>query len=132
LADGWEVLRTLKANESTKHIPIHMMSAANFDKKDFLESGAIGFMPKPVNGASISQAFENIKLNVDKELKKILLIEDQEFQSDLSKKAFAEQSINVIQAFTVESGLKKLEQENNFDCIILDVKLPDGSGLEML
>ena len=132
LADGWEVLRTLKTDESTKHIPIHMMSAANFNKKDFLESGAIGFMPKPVTEASISQAFENIKLNVDKELKKILLIEDQEFQSDLIKKAFAEQNINVIQAFTVESGLKKLEQEKNFDCIILDVKLPDGSGLEML
>jgi len=132
LADGWEVLKTLKANESTKHIPIHMMSAANFNKKDFLESGAIGFMAKPVTGESISQAFENIKLNVDKELKKILLIEDQEFQSDLIKKAFAEQNINVIQAFTVESGLKKLEQEKNLDCIILDVKLPDGSGLEML
>ncbi|MGX1751708.1 response regulator [Sphingobacterium sp. NPDC055346] len=132
LADGWEVLKTLKANETTKHIPIHMMSAANFNKKDFLESGAIGFMAKPVTGESIGVAFENIKLNINKDLKKILLIEDQEFQSDLIKKAFAEQNINVIQAFTVESGLKKLEQEKNLDCIILDVKLPDGSGLEML
>ncbi|WP_156306193.1 hybrid sensor histidine kinase/response regulator [Sphingobacterium endophyticum] len=132
LADGWEVLKTLKADDSTKHIPIHMMSAANFNKKDFLESGAIGFMAKPVTEESISQAFENIKLNVDRDLKKILLIEDQEFQSDLIKKAFAEQNINVIQAFTIESGLKKLEQEKNLDCIILDVKLPDGSGLEML
>lgn len=132
LADGWEVLKTLKANETTKHIPIHMMSAANFNKKDFLESGAIGFMAKPVTEESIEVAFENIKLNINKDLKKILLIEDQEFQSDLIKKAFAEQNINVIQAFTVESGLKKLEQEKNLDCIILDVKLPDGSGLEML
>jgi len=132
LADGWEVLKTLKADDSTKHIPIHMMSAANFNKKDFLESGAIGFMAKPVTGESIGIAFENIKLNVNKDLKKILLIEDQEFQSDLIKKAFAEQNINVIQAFTVESGLNKLEQEKNLDCIILDVKLPDGSGLEML
>ncbi|GGE07792.1 MULTISPECIES: hybrid sensor histidine kinase/response regulator [Sphingobacterium] len=132
LADGWEVLKTLKSNESTKHIPIHMMSAANFNKKDFLESGAIGFMAKPVTGESIGKAFETIKLNVNKDLKKILLIEDQEFQSDLIKNAFAEQNINVIQAFTVESGLKKLEQEKNLDCIILDVKLPDGSGLEML
>ncbi len=132
VADGWEVLKTLKAYESTKHIPIHMMSAANFNKKDFLESGAIGFMAKPVTRESINQAFENIKLNVNKDLKKILLIEDQEFQSDLIKSAFAEQNINVIQAFTVESGLKKLEQVKNLDCIIMDVKLPDGSGLELL
>ena len=132
LADGWEVLKTLKNDKATKHIPIHMMSAANFDKKDFLESGAIGFMPKPVNEESIALAFETIHLNINKELKKILLIEDQEFQSDLIKKAFAEQNINVIQAFTIESGMKKLEEEENLDCIILDVKLPDGSGLEML
>lgn len=132
LADGWEVLKTLKNDTQTKHIPIHMMSAANFDKKDFLESGAIGFMAKPVTEESIASAFENIQINLNKEVKKILLIEDQEFQSDLIKKAFAEQNINVIQAFTVESGLKKLEQEENLDCIILDVKLPDGSGLEML
>lgn len=132
IADGWEVLRTLKNAEETKHIPIHMMSAASFDKKEFLEDGAIGFMSKPVSEASIESAFENINLNLNKGVKKILLIEDQEFQSDLIKKAFAEQQINVIQAFTVESGLKKLEQEGNFDCIILDIKLPDGSGLEML
>lgn len=132
IADGWEVLKTLKNDEETKHIPIHMMSAASFDKKEFLEDGAIGFMSKPVSEASIQSAFENINLNLNKGVKKILLIEDQEFQSDLIKKAFAEQQINVIQAFTVESGLKKLEQEENFDCIILDIKLPDGSGLEML
>ncbi len=132
IADGWEVLRTLKNAEETKHIPIHMMSAASFDKKEFLEDGAIGFMSKPVSEASIESAFENINLNLNKGVKKILLIEDQEFQSDLIKKAFAEQQINVIQAFTIESGLKKLEQESNFDCIILDIKLPDGSGLEML
>src|SRR5690606_30910255 len=123
---------SLKNAEETKHIPIHMMSAASFDKKEFLEDGAIGFMSKPVSEASIESAFENINLNLNKGVKKILLIEDQEFQSDLIKKAFAEQQINVIQAFTVESGLKKLEQEGNFDCIILDIKLPDGSGLEML
>lgn len=132
LADGWQVLKTLKNDPATKHIPIHMMSAANFDKKDFLESGAIGFMSKPVTEESIASAFENIQININKELKKILLIEDQEFQSDLIKKAFAEQNINVIQAFTIESGMKKLEQEKNLDCIILDIKLPDGSGLEML
>ncbi|MFZ4263381.1 response regulator [Sphingobacterium sp. HJSM2_6] len=132
LADGWEVLRTLKAEEITKNIPIHMMSAASFDKKDFLEKGAIGFMSKPVTEESISLAFDNISLSIDKDIKKILLIEDQEFQSDLIKKAFAEQKTNVIQAFTIESGLKKLEQEENLDCIILDIKLPDGSGLEML
>ena len=132
LADGWEVLRKLKDDPQTRHIPIHMMSAANFDKKDILEGGAIGFMSKPVTEDSIAEAFQNIQLNLDHTIKKILLIEDQELQSDHIKNAFAEQDIHVIQAFTMESGLKKLDEEPHIDCIILDIKLPDGSGLEML
>src|SRR5690606_26709282 len=60
IADGWEVLRVLKDDESTKHIPIHMMSAATFSKKDFIEHGAIGFMHKPVTEETIQSTFENI------------------------------------------------------------------------
>lgn len=132
LVDGWEVLRKLKADQKTRHIPVHMMSAANFNRKEFLESGAIGFMPKPVTEDSIAAAFKNIQLNLDHGIKKILLIEDQEVQSDLIKNTFAEQDIHVIQAFTIESGLKKLADEPYIDCLILDIKLPDGSGLDML
>lgn len=132
ISDGWEVLNTLKENPKTKHIPIHMMSAATYDKKDLLEKGAIGFMQKPVNEDAIQRTFENINLTLNNSIKNILLIEDQELQSDLIKNAFSEQGINVIQAFTIETGLKKIHEEPNIDCIILDLRLPDGSGLELI
>src|SRR5690606_13222923 len=99
ISDGWEVLNTLKKNPKTKHIPIHMMSAATFDKKTLVEKGAIGFMQKPVNEDAIQRTFENINLTLNNSIKNILLIEDQELQSDLIKNAFSEQGINVIQAF---------------------------------
>lgn len=132
ISDGWEVLRVLKENEATKHIPVHMMSAANFNKKDILDKGAIGFMAKPVNEEAIQKTFDNINLNLSQSVKKILLIEDQELQSDFIKNSFAEQKINVLQAFSLSSAWDKLKTETNIDCIILDMKLPDGSGLELL
>jgi len=132
IADGWEVLRVLKNNERTKHIPIHMMSAATFSKKDFLERGAIGFMHKPVTESSIESTFENININLSKSVKKILLVEDQELQSDYIKNSFAGHNINVIQTFSLHSAWTKLNEEQNIDCIILDLSLPDGNGLDLI
>lgn len=132
VSDGWEVLRTLKATPETKHIPIHMMSAASFNQRAFIESGAIGFLAKPITQESLKKAFENINLNIREGIKKVLLIEDQEFQSHIIKSEFAEKEINVIQAFSAQSAMLKLEEEDNIDCIILDIKLPDADGLHLL
>ncbi|MGN0002349.1 MAG: response regulator [Sphingobacterium composti] len=132
IADGWEVLRTLKDDESTKHIPIHMMSAATFSKKDFIENGAIGFMHKPVTEDTIQKTFENININLNKSVKKILLVEDQELQSDHIKNSFSGHNINVIQTFSLSSAWSKLTEEENIDCIILDLSLPDGNGLDLI
>ncbi|SJN32642.1 response regulator [Sphingobacterium sp. JB170] len=130
--DGWEVLKTLKADMQTKHIPIHMMSAANYNQREFIEHGAIGFISKPVSESSLNSAFKNINLNISKNIKKVLLVEDEEFQSEIIKSAFAERQINVLQAFTGQHALSQLAIEENIDCIILDVKLPDSDGIEIL
>lgn len=132
IADGWEVLRTLKDDEQTKHIPIHMMSAATFSKKDFIERGAIGFMHKPVTEETIQKTFENININISKSVKKILLVEDQELQSEFIKNSFSGHNINVIQTFSLSSAWTKLNEEKNIDCIILDLSLPDGNGLDLI
>lgn len=132
VSDGWEVLRTLKADPETKHIPVHMMSAATFNQREFIEKGAIGFLSKPVSEDALRKAFENIQLNINKGIKKVLLVEDQEFQSDVIKLAFAEHNINVVQAFSAQSAFSKLKEEQNIDCVILDIKLPDANGLDVL
>lgn len=132
IADGWEVLKALKEDPSTKHIPVHMMSAATFNKKDFLEKGAIGFMHKPVTADTIQHTFETINLNLSQSVKKILLIEDQELQSEFIKNSFAEHNINVIQTFSLAAAWDKLSEETNIDCIILDMQLPDGNGLDLI
>lgn len=131
-ADGWDVLRTLKADPETKHIPVHMMSAADFNQRDFIEKGAIGFLSKPVTEDSIERAFKNINLNIKEGVKKVLLIEDQEFQSEVIKTAFADHNINAVQCYSAQSALAKLAEGEHFDSIILDIKLPDEDGLDTL
>lgn len=130
--DGWEVLRTLKSDPETQHIPIHMMSAANFNQRESIEKGAIGFLAKPVSEDALRKAFKHIQLNIKEGIKKVLLVEDQEFQSDIIKSAFAEHNINVVQAFSAQSALSKLKSDQKFDCVILDIQLPDADGLDVL
>src|SRR5690606_6537337 len=62
ISDGWEVLNTLKKKPKTKHIPIHMMSAATFDKKKLVTKCTIGFMQKQINEDAIQSNFYNINL----------------------------------------------------------------------
>ncbi|WP_394675489.1 response regulator [uncultured Sphingobacterium sp.] len=130
--DGWEVLRNLKKIESTKEIPVHMMSAGTFLHDEPISAGAIGFMAKPVSEESLAETFLKIKASTSHPLKKILLVEDQEIQSDFIKQSLEEQHIQIFQAFNARQALDLLDQEKLFDCIIMDLNLPDKSGIELL
>ena len=131
IANGWEVLKTLKNDIHTKHIPIHMMSAASFDPEGFIKKGAIGFMSKPASEEKIIQIFEFLN-QLESQQKSILIIEDQEVQSNFIRDALEQQNIKVAQAFTGKEALENLESNGTFDTIILDLQLPDMDGLELL
>lgn len=130
--DGWEVLRNLKKTDSTKNIPVHMMSAGTFLHDEPISAGAIGFMSKPVSENSLAETFQKIKASTSHPIKKILLVEDQEIQSDFIKQSLEEQNIQIFQAFNAQQALDLLDQEKVFDCIIMDLNLPDKSGIELL
>lgn len=130
--DGWEVLRNLKKANSTKDIPVHMMSAGTFLHDEPISAGAIGFMSKPVSEESLAETFLKIKASTSRPIKKILLVEDQEIQSDFIKQSLEEQNIQIFQAFDARQALDLLVQEKIFDCIIMDLNLPDKSGIELL
>ncbi|MDR2270828.1 MAG: response regulator [Sphingobacterium sp.] len=130
--DGWEVLRSLKKTDATKDIPVHMMSAGTFLHDEPISAGAIGFMSKPVSEESLAETFLKIKASTSHPLKKILLVEDQEIQSDFIKQSLEEQNIQIFQAFDAQQALDLLSREKIFDCIIMDLNLPDKSGIELL
>jgi len=132
IMDGWTILKRLKANPLTKHIPVHMMSAGEFKAEKALSEGAIGFLKKPMGKDELDNAFS--KLSADHlayDFKTVLVIEDHELQSLVVKEQLVSKGIEVAQAFTGQDALNMLN-ERSFDCIILDLNLPDISGFDLL
>jgi len=129
--NGWSILKSLKSNHKTAQIPVHMMSSGENNQNRAKQEGAIGFLKKPVERSQLNEAFELITQTKENNVKSVLLVEDQELQSALVKEQLTAKGIEVSQAFTAEQALGILE-EQLFDCIILDLNLPDMSGMELL
>jgi len=130
--DGWTILKKLKSDPRTKHIPVHMMSAGNEKAAKARKEGAIGFLKKPIEKEQLDEAFELLSAaHLKYNLNTVLVIEDQELQSAMLTQQLTDRGVDVKQAFTGKEALTILE-ENSFDCIILDLKLPDISGFELL
>ncbi|KIO78386.1 histidine kinase [Pedobacter lusitanus] len=130
--DGWSILKRLKANPQTKHIPIHMMSAGEVKGERALKEGAIGFLKKPIEKDQLDHAFSVLNAgHILYDFQTVLIIEDHELQSLAVKEQLVEKGIEVAQAFTGQEALEMLENRT-FDCIILDLNLPDISGFNLL
>ncbi|HMI03840.1 MAG TPA: response regulator [Pedobacter sp.] len=130
--DGWTILKKLKSDPRTRHIPVHMMSAGTVKESEAKQQGAIGFLKKPIEKDQLDEAFELLSTAYTKyNLNKVLVIEDQELQSKILTQQLSDKGVEVKQAFTGNEALELLKTQV-FDCIILDLKLPDISGFDLL
>jgi CheY-like chemotaxis protein/signal transduction histidine kinase/CHASE3 domain sensor protein len=129
--DGWQILRELKADQATQHIPVHLMSAGEAAANKVRKEGAISFMKKPINTETLDKLFTDMMSQSGVRFKQILLVEDHEAQSQALKDLMQKQGITVDQAFTGEQAFSML-QNNEYQCVILDLNLPDISGLDLL
>ncbi len=129
--DGWQILKELKKDEATMHIPVHLMSAGEAAANRVRKEGAISFMKKPINTETLDKLFGDVMKQSGVEFKQILLVEDHEAQSQALKDLMQRQGITVDQAFTGEEAFRKLNA-NEYQCVILDLNLPDISGLDLL
>jgi CheY-like chemotaxis protein/signal transduction histidine kinase/CHASE3 domain sensor protein len=129
--DGWQILKELKHNEATMHIPVHLMSAGEAAANRVRREGAISFLKKPINTETLDKLFADIMLQSGTKFTQILLVEDHKAQSQALKDMMQGQGITVDQAFDGESAFRMLH-ENEYQCVILDLNLPDISGLDLL
>jgi signal transduction histidine kinase/CheY-like chemotaxis protein/CHASE3 domain sensor protein len=129
---GEEVLFELKSNPKTSSIPVHTVSAGDESVSKTLEDGAIGFMQKPVDKKSADAIFDLLRLersNINK--KRILLIEDDAYQSKYFGEFLENNNLFVLYAYSGQEALDLLSREI-IDGIILDVRLSDMNGLDLL
>lgn len=128
--DGWTVLGELKNNPDTRHIPVHIMSA--FDKSnEGLKKGAVGYLTKPVSLDDLRAALGKIEHVLENSVKELLVVEDdKELQNNILKLM----GTHDIHATTADTGRQAMEllRTNRFDCMILDLGLPDISGFTLL
>ncbi|RZA03250.1 MAG: response regulator [Sphingobacteriaceae bacterium] len=129
--DGWGILKELKQIKEVAHIPVHLMSAGDATDKKVKNEGAISFLKKPIDTAALDKLFGDIMVQSGVKFKQILLVEDHLAQSQALKEMMQANGITVDQAFDGESAFQML-QENEYQCVILDLNLPDISGLDLL
>jgi CheY-like chemotaxis protein len=129
--DGWQILKELKQNPITANIPVHLMSGTRATEARVKREGAISFMKKPIDTEVLDKLFNDIMVQGDAPFKQVLLIEDHKVQSEALKELMQGQGITVDQAFDGHSAWNLLQQ-NEYQCVILDLDLPDISGLDLL
>lgn len=127
---GLAVLDYLKLNPATRHIPVHIISGEDVSQVSY-RMGAIGYLLKPVKREQIQKAFSDLEQKMEQNLKKVLVIEDDPIQADSLLRLITDRKVEVVIAHTAQDALKMLG-ERTFDVMIMDLTLPDFSGLELL
>lgn len=127
---GWEVMQALKIEPTTRHIPIHIISADD-EVLDAFRKGAIGYLTKPVTPESLTDSFQKIEQFIAKQIKSLLLIEDDANARHSIKLLLGGSDVQITEVDQGQTALDLL-QAQHFDCIILDLSLPDMSGFEVL
>jgi CheY-like chemotaxis protein len=127
---GWTVMSQLKKNAKTRHIPVQIVTLDE-DKQHALARGAFSFVPKPTSAEGVRIALSKIKAYVQPRRKRLLVIEDNPAEQ-LSISALLDyDDIEIISADRGAAALKLLG-ERTVDCVVLDLRLPDISGFELL
>lgn len=127
---GLSILDSVKQNPQTRHIPIHVISAEDYSQTA-LAMGAMGFLSKPVKSEDLEKILKNLEDRLNQTVRRVLVVEDNKIQRESIKKLLEAPGVEIIGVGTAKSCLTKLKNET-FDCMILDLSLPDGTGYSLL
>ena len=129
--DGMHVLDQLKHSLRTRHIPVHIISGREEVGLAPLRKGAIGYLTKPVERDAIDDALMKIENLLQSEIKQVLVVEDDVKTQVAVQSLLRKKDIHITIASHGAAALKQLE-ETKFNCVILDLQLPDMTGFEWL
>ncbi|MBE9127034.1 MULTISPECIES: response regulator [unclassified Coleofasciculus] len=128
--DGWTILDRLKHDPSTRHIPVHILSVQEGEQRG-LQQGAIAYLQKPATGEALTEALSNMKNFVERKVKNLLVVEDDEVQRQSIVELIGNGDVQTTAVGTGAEVLSAL-QAGHFDCLVLDLGLPDMTGIELI
>ncbi len=127
---GLSVLDRLKRDDQTRHIPIHVVSGQDHSETAFA-LGAVGYEIKPVKREQLVEVLQKFEARLTKRANRILIVEDDPVQREAVSKLLAADDVETVTAGTAAECFKLLG-EQTFDCMVLDLTLPDASGYSLL
>ncbi|WP_313051053.1 MULTISPECIES: response regulator [Stenotrophomonas] len=127
---GLSVLERLKRNPETRHIPVHVVSG--MDRSQVArELGAIGYAVKPATRERLAAAIEQLEQTSQRDVRRLLIVED---DSDLRRNLellLGRDQLQIVAVGTLAAAVEQLSTVT-FDCMVMDLSLPDGSGYDLL
>ena len=129
--NGLRVLEHLKSDLKTRHIPVHVISAIDEQSKEIMQRGAVGYLTKPVTVEQMDAMFANVANIIQKTVKNVLVIEDDKKTQIAIEKLLNNKQLDITSVSEGKIALDKTAKQK-FDCIILDLQLPDMSGFDWL
>ena len=127
---GLSLLQQLKENPATRHIPVHVVSSEDRSEAA-LHMGAIGYAQKPASREELREVFQRLEERYTRKMKRILLVEDDARQRDSVTHLISDEDVEITAVATGADALARLG-DTQFDCMIIDLKLPDMQGRELL
>ena len=127
---GLSVLERLKRNPDTRHIPVHVVSAT--DRSQVArELGAIGFAIKPTTRERLVSAIEQLEQTSQRDVRRLLIVEDDSELRRNQELLLGRDQLQIVAVGTLAGALEQLSTVT-FDCMVMDLSLPDGSGYDLL
>ncbi|MFC7516900.1 HAMP domain-containing protein [Herbaspirillum sp. GCM10030257] len=128
--DGFTVLNRLKRDPGTRHVPVHVLSQAD-GRERALRDGAFSYLQKPVSVDRLQEELLRIQNYVTSGKRHLLVVEDNEVQRDAVVDLIGGNDVEIEAVATGQEALHHLRRQQ-FDCVVLDLQLPDIDGFALL
>jgi CheY-like chemotaxis protein/signal transduction histidine kinase/HAMP domain-containing protein len=127
---GWTVLSRLKQDASLRHIPVQMLTLDE-DRQHGLARGAFDFISKPVVAEQLIGAISRVVNYSRPRKRRLLIVEDDPVEQMSIRELIHHDDLDIVSAGSGEEALDLMRAEQ-WDCVVLDLKLPDMSGFDVL
>jgi|HubBroStandDraft_5_1064220.scaffolds.fasta_scaffold00928_4 CheY-like chemotaxis protein/signal transduction histidine kinase/CHASE3 domain sensor protein len=127
---GLGVLDALKRDPRTRHIPVHMISVSDH-KREAMELGAIGYALKPAKREELVEALRRLEAKFSQSVRRVLIVEDDARQRESVRQLLSNGEVQITAVASAGEALEYLK-DTTFDCMVVDLNLPDLSGYDLL
>jgi CheY-like chemotaxis protein len=127
---GWTVLNYLKQDPATRHIPVQIISVEE-ERLQGLGHGAFSYLIKPATTDELRKALDRVLEYARSRRRRLLAVEDNEIERQSIVELLSQENVEISTAATGADALEAV-RDSGFDCMILDLRLPDISGFELM